>query len=593
MARRALVSAVVLVVLMLAPVGRASANGVNTHTWVSFHAIEHLPDGELKRLLSLPEMRDVIINGSVFPDGGYAAMHPFGETSHWEPFITAYLRWMQRELPRPYARGESKRHVAFLMGVASHSMGDQVFDSTFMKAARGYDAAGWSEVLLDSFDTATDVMLVDETDVDYRGAELWVPPEVAGVLGEVGVSVDQVTLENATSTMHTFVLAYGQVNGRDPAAVERYRTQYPWASEHFMDPHVVGNPLCEGEVVAAYWLSLWDRLHEVENPANMILSTYPAAGSDGHPTDPEMVESQLIVVFGRGLAGEVRDKFRITDSTGKVYTPMVSPIWSGDANLRMLEPEEPWAANQTFTVEVLPGITTVDGHTYTEGFSFQFSTRPASGEVDPMSDPTPHVGEPWTGPPEEEPGDDGGCSTSGGGGGGALVLVLGATFFVARRRRVVLILGAAAMILPIALSEAERSDAASPRRSSGQAPGSAPLAHHHHADSAPRGMLAFTATDACPPGWVPATLATGRLLVGTDTAELVGRVVGTPLAALEDRAHGHALTTAALALPFKSISAADGGNQQGASAANHPLTGDAAPASTGLPFVQLTACVVP
>lgn len=422
-----------LVLLLLLAVPRpAAANGVNTHTWVSFDAIDKLPDGELKRLLSDPELRDEIINGSIFPDGGYAAMHPFGETSHWEPFISAYIRWMQAELPRPYARGESRRHVAFLMGLASHSMGDQVFDSTFMKAARGYDAASWSEVLLESFDTATDVMLVDETGEDYRGAELFVPPELPAVLGDVGITVDQATLENATSAMHTFILAYGQVNGRDPAAVERYRAQYPWASANYMDPYVVGNPLSEGEVVSAYMLSLWDRLHEVENDANMILSTYPSAGSDGHPTDHNLVESQIIVVFGRGLAGEVRDKFRVTDSTGKMYFPRVVPIWSDDACLRALEPEEPWAADETITVEVLPGIETVDGHVYQQGWSFQFSTRTAKTPQDPMSDPTPHVGEPWTGPPDPPPDEGGGCN-AGGASGGGLLSVIGA--LLARRRR--------------------------------------------------------------------------------------------------------------------------------------------------------------
>lgn len=406
-------------VLAAAAVRPADANGVNTHTWISFHAIEHLPDGELKRLLGDPEMRAPLINGSIFPDGGYAVDSPFGEAAHWEPFITAYLRWMQGNVARPFARGEARPYVAFLMGVASHGMGDQVFDSTFMKAARGYDAANWSESLLDSFDTATDVMLVDETGVDYRGTELWVPSEeLVGVFAEVGVTVDAAKLVDATSAMHSFVLAYGAVNGRDPAAVERYRMQYPWASQHFMDPDEVGNPLCEGEVVAAYWQSLWDRLHEVEAAENMILSTYPSAGSDGHPTDPALVEAQVIVVFGRGLAGEVRDRFRVTDSTGKVYDTSGGP-WRSEANLVAITPDEPWAADETFTVEVLPGIATIDGHTYDQPWSFQFSTRPASGPRDPMSDPTPHVGEPWTGPPDEEPGDGGGCAAGGGGGGGA------------------------------------------------------------------------------------------------------------------------------------------------------------------------------
>lgn len=113
------------------------------------------------------------------------------------------------------------------------------------------------------------------------------------------------------------------------------------------------------------------------------------------------------------------------------------------------------------------------------------------------------------------------------------------------------------------------------------------------ADEAPRGMVAFVEGSSCPTGWAPATIAIGRLLVGTDQMTAVGRVVGEPLAAEEDRAHDHTLTGATLSLPYKSISAADGGNQAGAASGAQPVTGTVAAAPTGLPFVQLTACVSP
>lgn len=125
----------------------------------------------------------------------------------------------------------------------------------------------------------------------------------------------------------------------------------------------------------------------------------------------------------------------------------------------------------------------------------------------------------------------------------------------------------------------------------GETPSPAPVATP--ADDVPRGMVAFVDGGACPAGWAPATIAAGRLLVGTDVAGAVGHVVGTPLAALEDRGHGHPMTGANLALPYKSISAADGSNQNGASAGAQPLTGTVASAASGLPFAQLTACVSP
>jgi hypothetical protein len=113
------------------------------------------------------------------------------------------------------------------------------------------------------------------------------------------------------------------------------------------------------------------------------------------------------------------------------------------------------------------------------------------------------------------------------------------------------------------------------------------------ADDAPRGMVAFVDGPGCPTGWATATIAAGRLLVGTDQMTAVGRVVGEPLAAEEDRTHGHELTGATLALPYKSVSAGDGGNNSGASSGAQPVTGTVAAAPSGLPFAQLTACVAP
>src|SRR4051812_10927093 len=79
-------------------------------------------------------------------------------------------------------------------------------------------------------------------------------------------------------------------------------------------------------------------------------------------------------------------------------------------------------------------------------------------------------------------------------------------------------------------------------------------------DGAPKGAVAFFAGTSCPPGWVPAADAQGRLLAGVTEAEAVGVTVGDPLGDREDRAHQHAWS-GDVTLPYKSVSAADGPNQ--------------------------------
>ena len=121
----------------------------------------------------------------------------------------------------------------------------------------------------------------------------------------------------------------------------------------------------------------------------------------------------------------------------------------------------------------------------------------------------------------------------------------------------------------------------------------APLAQAGDADTAdvPPGTVAFfgSADSRCPMGWRILADSPGRLLVGVTAPDAIGKSVGKPLSDQEDRTHQHAFS-AAVELPYKSISAADGPNGQGAGAKKYSTQGDSDPATSGLPFVQLTLC---
>ena len=110
----------------------ALANGQSTHLWITEHALTHLPDGELKDIVSDPANRQMLRNGTMFPDGGYAVSDDYGEIAHWEGFQSAYREWIENNYPQPFSDAGAQ-HVAFLMGMASHGMADQVFDSLFME----------------------------------------------------------------------------------------------------------------------------------------------------------------------------------------------------------------------------------------------------------------------------------------------------------------------------------------------------------------------------------------------------------------------------------------------------------------------------
>jgi len=118
---------------------------------------------------------------------------------------------------------------------------------------------------------------------------------------------------------------------------------------------------------------------------------------------------------------------------------------------------------------------------------------------------------------------------------------------------------------------------------------------HEQGDSdVPSGTMAFFVGDGqlCPPGWRPATETRGRLVVAVTTGDTVGKQVGTELQNEEDRTHAHPFT-ATVELPYKPLASLNGTNRQGAAAGKYTSSGVSEPAPSGLPFIQLLACVKP
>lgn len=439
-------AAAVAVAIVLGFTHHAAANGNNTHTWITLRAVEHLPDGSLKSMLMDPAYQVMLLNGAMFPDGGYVIEDDYGELAHWEPFQAAYRDWIARTYDKPYYHGEAGEHVAFLFGMLSHGMADQVFDSQFMAIARVYDAENWSDTLLDSFDTATDVMLVADTGQDLE-FEPWVPADVIAQVfaDDLGYTIDAGALITAQDLLHRVVLSYPRETGLgNPERVAEYRAQYPWASEYLMDPYVQGSPPCEAVAVAAYWQSVWFQLHDEPGP-DLVVATVPGDGGAGHPTDSTLVESQLIVVFGEGMdtATVNTDTVKVTGPGGAEHDVRVRFHYGEQTNALRIEPMADWAADTEYTVTLLPGIESMAGTALAEPYAFSFTTAARGDDaVLPCTDPTPYLREPDVGepppPPDDDPPastDDGGCRAAAGASWPAALLLLLATWSRASTRR--------------------------------------------------------------------------------------------------------------------------------------------------------------
>lgn len=109
-------------------------------------------------------------------------------------------------------------------------------------------------------------------------------------------------------------------------------------------------------------------------------------------------------------------------------------------------------------------------------------------------------------------------------------------------------------------------------------------------DGVPAGMVAYVSGGTCPAGWAAASNVEGRIVIAVAEGKDVGVQMGMPLGDQEDRLHTHGYK-GDLALPSKSIAAADGANLEGAKAQTYAISGNTNAGPSGLPFVQVTACV--
>jgi MYXO-CTERM domain-containing protein len=377
----------------------AGANGQSAHLWITHHALDHLPEGALREFMTRPELRKMLDNGTMFPDGGYPLDDPYAEIAHWEPFQAAYFDWILANHQPPYV-DEGAEHLAFMFGMASHGMADQVFDSLYGERVKVYDGS------FGDFDTASDLILMAEVGGMTAPSD-WVPYEVFDQLYSeaAGYDVDPAVMMNGQNLLRIAVNSVG-IFSQMPDKVEEAALPFPWGRLHLLDAEVEGNPPCEGELVARYWRVLWALAHQQGLPGP-VLGTLPPDGGANHPIASASLESWVTVAFARGLedAPLGPDQFLLESEFGVEVPLGLWHYYGQDAHVVHLQPQTDLEPDTIYTVTVMPGVQTVHGDLL-EGYAFQFSTG-ARG-------PTPSVPEwPADHDPAPDPGDGDGDTDTG------------------------------------------------------------------------------------------------------------------------------------------------------------------------------------
>ena len=358
-----------LIFSLLLTIQSALANGQSSHLWITEQAIQRLPEGALKSILSDEQFEQQWRNGTMFPDGGYAVNDDYGEMAHWEPFQKAYLHWIQDSYGSPWST-EAKEHIAFLMGLASHGLADQSYDAMYFRRAYVYDEEStWEE----SFDTATDVTFVAETHIQST-VDVWVPSIVYDIYQQQGHSVSPSVVEQGQSRLNLAIYWVGSTASQ-PDLVATYIEQYPWGTTHQLDLTVPGNPSMEADIVMEYWQTLWRELNDgIEHP--LLLFTHPMANSYHHPTNHEDIESSISMGISTGINEDQLQPqhIQVVDANGQAHPILVDVFYGSTSHIINIEPLEDWSVSD-FTVILDQELPLSPGGTIGETLEWNFSTR--------------------------------------------------------------------------------------------------------------------------------------------------------------------------------------------------------------------------
>ncbi len=374
-----------MLALVIAVVPPARANGQTSHQGITVDAIGRVADEGLAELLARDDVRDALLNGTMFPDGGYAVDDGYGELAHWEPTQDAYLDWIVANHPPPFD-DEGAQHVAFLLGLRSHGMADQFYDATYMERSRAYDPAeSWACC---SMDEATDVAFAVRRGAGTVPAPWW-PDSLIESFAAQGHTVAGGTIDDGMALLGVAIWGVGRL-AENPDAVAEYEALFPWACAHQFDPRAVGRPEHEAEVVAAYWKVTWDRLNGATGWESPVIHTFPPAGGTVAARGADDLDARLEVVFAKGLDPDsvTAQTVTVTDASGAAHPVAPHVFYGWNSHVVNIAPEADWAADTDYVLTLHPGIRTFDGYTLDAAIEVAFTTRaPVDDDTsDPVDD---------------------------------------------------------------------------------------------------------------------------------------------------------------------------------------------------------------
>ena len=437
-------------------IAESHACGNQMHAWITMRALDYVDSPGLKAFLDSGlagaqgrEFEAHLRNGTMFPDAGYAyritndtyamscpseegyeereMVMKFGEIAHWEPFQQGYLEQFTQTYLLPGDSPESELEFAFLLGMASHGIADQVYDAVLMKGSKHHDkTTGWgpcewgepwpyefSRPVYAPFDSASDIIwTAQEGDQDVPAVSF--PGDALVATFEAGYEefkargLSDCEFSHFTETSHQSLpanqdgselgiqseeLFWNGINlvgfgmelvkgwAEDETDLEQAKLFYPWAKERFEIPGSYGGPDSIARITARLWETVWaEASGDTTWQSNLIIGSFPGDNGFAHPISAASPTSNVSLVFARQLSDNqnFEEMIRWTDSDGNTVEFSAEHFYR--ANVLNLRPVADLALDTRYQIEFLADITLKNGLVAPAGTSIGFSTGEAPPE---------------------------------------------------------------------------------------------------------------------------------------------------------------------------------------------------------------------
>jgi len=230
-----------------------AAGGI-THMYIANQTIPLLTNKKLHDIL-LDHM-DEYLTGSNYPDTGYVDGAHYGEDSHWDPFLDAFVAEIKQKYPD--AVQQNPALIAFLMGCATHRISDEIFHGKFVTEEAREDFAGdWNTAHTYS-DTGLDFLInMEKSQWLARPSTWWVPVDdlvqVYQIMGK-NYSADEIRHGNSV-----YKIAGIGERIADPIVYLYYKYKMPWGDNNYENTEQGGMRVMEVAAAAkldVLWLKL-------------------------------------------------------------------------------------------------------------------------------------------------------------------------------------------------------------------------------------------------------------------------------------------------------------------------------------------------